>query len=190
MKLKLFLLGLIIFSFAVRLSAQTINCDECPGLPWQPAVPPYPTMQLLLTGGMVVITYQTRVCNGVYELKIISMSVSGLQQIYSLDEIYAKAFSEMIHSNLMGFPPLGNNLSNVWRIVQGQCWQYTNPEHSLMLPCNDECCITDIYVYMDCDHRYYDLINETGIPQCPEHGTYQGSECVYICNPIREVIKN
>lgn len=178
------------------LRAQTVNCDECSSLPWLPANPPYYMMNVNVQSNGSVdvcrVTYQKRVCNGIFEIKIVSLQISpsNLQLNSTLSRIYKAILTSIIRTNSMGFPAAPNPAQHsYWRIIQGSCWHYTGADKTILSPCSTECCVTTVDVFMECGQKHFQVVKEIGVPQCPEDGVGPSdpTDCIYICDPYRDL---
>lgn len=164
--------------------------DSCISSPYTPC--PFPATITLDSNCQVKVEYETRVCNGVYEVRITKIELLGTgctgTKISTLTNL---AISHLVLYNRMNFPP--NNLDTagkIWRVIRKACWKY---ESDLLLgkvwlkPCEEtDCCISSLYVRKSalCESLNFSQNQQRGkgnCPECEETNPYPENKCCNTC---------
>lgn len=170
MKTKLFILIIILSIFFINNNIQAQTMDNCSPSPcaqnygWTEPQ----TANIIIDGVTAVVHYITRMCGGVFELKILSIDYNNPNISDNPVKINHVIIIELFRTNPMNFPPgYGDSLVYNWKLYQNACWKYTNETHVGIEPCNNECCLLDIWVVnsRDCS-RDFQTMSEINYGNC------------------------
>jgi len=163
-----------------------------------------PTWHILPNGCTVEVTYRWRTGCGYHEIEILSVKLpyAGVAQgapcnVYfqgpkTPTDLINDATIAVLRTNFMGFPPLEEGCSTVWRLYRSACWKdgqgmvpdITTP-NTLFVGCGEACCRTDLEVCLDENgNRTTRVIGQTSPPvTCSGSWSVVAGTCVSICLP-------
>lgn len=161
---------------------QNDECHDCSGVPWSEATFNYSSA--VCSGS---VTYVTRICNGVYQLKILSFT--GLNPSDGMIKIQGCLMYELLKNNPMQFPPATSQEGTInWKIIKSACWHYSDPEKHHQLPCSDNtCCYTKIKARKESNcGLIINIVDENGyiLTDCETFGVGENG-CFDTCIPTK-----
>lgn len=110
----------------------------------------------------VTLSCQQRYCGGVWELNVLSASMSGTCTNWKAGETIQRALGILVNHNMMNFPPQMSNDSatHKWRISRAACWQ---KNEGLLLTCSDECCVNYLNIKKKPDCVDFEVLGESSL---------------------------
>jgi hypothetical protein len=126
------------------------------------------------TASLIQVLYQTRVCNGIEELRIVEVITAGRDfpsTLYSPQRLFWYLEDKGLHSAYTGWinsvAPIGSNSETTHRFYQIPCWNMTyceDEDKTFWEPCSDNfCCYREYTVGTDCNNQIIRL-NTTSHP--------------------------
>jgi len=175
------------FGLCLCISAQMPCISDC-----DPLVVPFgqtETRTFVVDQCTLTVAYQTRLCQGVYDLNILAVTRQGNCPVTNVSEQIDLAIRLMIGSNAMNLP-IGES-GSTWRIAKPACWQIEANEP--IAPCVSVCCVSILRVRQTtgCDTWHFtgETFNKIK-PACnvPMRSSMSNPEfpsvqCIFVCEP-------
>ncbi len=137
----------------------------------------------------LTVAYQTRLCQGIYDLNVLSVTRLGNCPAAQVAEQIDLAIRLMIGSNAMNLP-IGQN-GSTWRIAKPACW-HIEPNEPIE-PCVNVCCVSILQVQQTTGCDTWHFTGETfnrSKPACnvPMRSLMSNPElpvvqCIFVCEP-------